>query len=66
MFKRKAIRGGMSINVQESANEDEEDMESSSGSELSSDDEGHEVKLNITMDDVIDSEESKLEFLKKD
>ena len=36
----------------EPANEREKDMESSSGSESSSEDEGHKVELNITIDDV--------------
>ena len=42
-------------------NEREEDTESF-GSESSSDDEIHEAKLNITMDDVIDLEDSEPEL----
>jgi len=54
-FKRKAKSGGPSNN------EREEDMESSS-SESSSEDESHEVELNLTRNDVIDSEDSEPEF----
>ena len=50
----------------ETANEREEDIESSFGSESSSKNEGHEVELNITMDDVVDSEESEPEFSEED
>jgi len=48
-----------------SVNEREEDTKSS-GLESSSEDESHEAELKITINDVIDSKDSELEFSRED